>query len=138
MFSKSEKQIKKIDNAMEEIEASIHEKLYELGHMFYEINKDKDIDVQYKGKIDSIKQFEAQKKELFKEKLAIQGLMQCESCGSVISNESVFCNNCGNKVKDDGPVINKKRCKFCGTLIEENMKFCVSCGKLVEESREEA
>ena len=134
MFNKSEKEIKKIDKDMESVESNIRQKLYELGCLYFEANKE--MDTPYKDKIDGIKQLEADKKVLYHQKLAIQGLMQCESCGTVISGESTFCNKCGQRVKADIVENNKKQCAFCGTTIEEGMKFCVNCGKPVEEGED--
>lgn len=132
MFDKNKNEMKKIDKNIEKIEAVIHENIYEIGRLFYDTNNGKtDEDSTYKKWMDTVGQLEAQKKELYKEKLKLQGLMQCDYCNSIITYGSTFCNHCGQKLETDMTLEKKKICPFCGTQIEENMKFCVVCGKQV-------
>ena len=102
MFDKSEKQIKKIDKSLEQIELQIHENLLEIGRLFYETNKENDgYDSIYQKGMDTIHQLEAEKKKLYDERLKLQGLMQCGHCGSIIPYGSTFCSNCGQKQEDE-------------------------------------
>lgn len=135
--NKSEKEIKKIDKAMEQLDIRIREDAYEIGQLFYDTNKDnEDTDSIYQKWMDSIRQLEAEKKELYKEKLKLQGLMQCEHCNSIITYGSVFCNNCGQKQEAGIALEDKKICPFCGMKNEKDADFCVSCGKRMNESKE--
>ncbi len=98
MFDKSEKQIKKIDKSLEQIEAQIHENILEMGRLFYETNKENvEYDSIYQKGMNALRQLESDKKKLYSERLKLQGLMQCEQCGSIIPYGSTFCNNCGQK-----------------------------------------
>ncbi len=98
MFDKSEKQIKKIDKSLEQIETQIHENIFEIGRLFYDTNKKNGgYDSIYQKEMDAIRQLEVDKKKLYDERLKLQGLMQCGHCDSIIPYGSTFCNNCGQK-----------------------------------------
>lgn len=120
MFDKNKNEIKKVDKNIEKIEAMIHENFYEIGRLFYETNYGKaEEDSAYKKWMDAAGQLEAQKKELDKEKLKLQGLMKCDYCNSIINYGSVFCNRCGQKLDTDADLEKKKICLFCGAQMEE-------------------
>lgn len=139
MFDKNEREMKKIDKSMERLEASIHENACEIGHLFYNANKEKeDLDGIYRERMDVIRRLEEEKKELFREKLKLQGLMQCEYCNGIISYGSTFCNHCGQKLGTDDTSSDKKICQFCGVSNEEDADFCVGCGKRINERNGEA
>ena len=68
-----------------------------------------------------------------------KGLRNCLACGEVISLDSKFCTNCGEKqkpfkLKEDKKVIKKdeveveKVCPECGQVFEPTAKFCNKCG----------
>lgn len=50
--------------------------------------------------------------------------MKCEKCGNEIADNSVFCDNCGNKL----PEQQKKFCGNCGVEINNDAEFCGNCG----------
>lgn len=50
--------------------------------------------------------------------------MKCEKCGKEISDNSVFCNNCGSKLDER----QKKFCGNCGIELHSNAEFCGNCG----------
>lgn len=50
--------------------------------------------------------------------------MKCEKCGNEIADNSVFCDNCGNKL----PKQQKKFCGNCGAEIHNDAEFCGNCG----------
>ena len=140
MFDKKhDKEIKKIDKAMEKIDAEINKDAYEIGRLFYEANKENDnVDSIYQKWMDSIKQLEADKKELYKEKLKLQGLKQCGNCNSIIAYDSIFCNNCGQKQETETALEDIQICPFCGTKNNKNVNFCVGCVKQLNEREEES
>lgn len=109
MFDKNEKQIKKIDKSLEQIESQIHENILEIGQLFYETNKEKGgYDSIYQKGMDAIRQLEADRIKLYGERLKLQGLMQCEQCGSIIPYGSAFCNSCGQK-QENGTESNERK-----------------------------
>lgn len=50
--------------------------------------------------------------------------MKCEKCGNEIADNSVFCDNCGNKL----PKQQKKFCVNCGAEMNNDAEFCGNCG----------
>lgn len=78
---------------------------------------------------------EMNKKILFNKKLR-----KCSNCGEVISVESTYCQNCGDKQKpvkikeekqEKEPVKEEhldKVCPQCGLICETEAKYCLKCG----------
>ncbi len=133
MFDKSKNEMKKIEKNMDQVESRIRENICEIGRLFYDANKDKDeTDDSYKDLMETVRQLEKEKKELYREKLKLQGLMQCESCNNLIAYGSTFCNHCGQKTGMNISLEKKKICPFCGTQLDEDTLFCVSCGKQLD------
>ncbi len=56
-----------------------------------------------------------------------ENIMYCESCGTKLSAEAVFCINCGMKTQEDIPVV----CSVCKTALSDGAAFCVNCGAAV-------
>ncbi|MDF2540656.1 MAG: hypothetical protein K0S47_374 [Herbinix sp.] len=54
--------------------------------------------------------------------------MLCKGCGNQISNEYVFCPNCGYKNEPGNIPKNTKKCSECGKEFPEDRFFCDSCG----------
>ncbi|MDE6075636.1 MAG: zinc ribbon domain-containing protein, partial [Clostridia bacterium] len=52
--------------------------------------------------------------------------MQCKFCGTVNSDDAVYCKNCGKRL--DG----KKNCPACGTVIDVDSVYCNACGTRVD------
>lgn len=49
----------------------------------------------------------------------------CSNCGTMLSANSKFCPECGNKIE----IIKPSFCTECGEPITEGSKFCSGCGK---------
>lgn len=59
----------------------------------------------------------------------------CKKCKTYLSNESKFCNVCGEPQDD---VLDDKFCSFCGTKMKSNENICRKCGYAsVKENKEE-
>jgi len=100
VLDKSKNEIKKIDKNIGKIDVSIRDNIYEMGRLFYDENKGKSFeDSPYEKWMTAIGELEAEKQGLYREKLKLQGLMQCENCNSIISYGSTFCNHCGSKLE---------------------------------------
>ena len=56
--------------------------------------------------------------------------MYCENCGAQISDDSLFCPECGAR-QDTVTSLNqaKIRCPFCGKMVEPDSGYCEYCGK---------
>lgn len=122
-------------------ENDIQQKIFQLGKMYYAENKNKDaesIGQKYYDAIDFIRKLEENRKGFYKNKLRLEGQMQCENCGSIISYGSVFCSVCGKKAdeksEDDGIVsagAENLKCRNCGAVLEAGSLFCSACGEKV-------
>ena len=85
-------------------------------------------------KIDKLK---AEIEEMNSKILYNKGFRKCSNCGEIISKNSLFCENCGQKQK---PIKLKeekskkeeqeleKVCPQCGTVSDAKSKFCSKCG----------
>ena len=51
----------------------------------------------------------------------------CMACGTKISNNAIFCSNCGLKIAE------QTSCAECGEILLPNEKFCRHCGTEVNE-----
>lgn len=54
--------------------------------------------------------------------------MRCKKCGREVSDNSIFCINCGEKVEKS----TIKVCKKCGKENEDIYMFCSGCGSLLD------
>ena len=69
-----------------------------------------------------------------------KGIRVCATCGEMISVESTFCQNCGEKQRPVKLKVDKKEnkkeeeknedkiCPTCGQICEGKAKFCTKCG----------
>jgi|GEM_PF-395822 len=63
----------------------------------------------------------------------------CNFCSAVISETTVICPNCGNRLKSKNPPLvsvqqseNAKFCNSCGTKVNSSTPTCPRCGRLVD------
>lgn len=92
-------------------ENEIRGRIYQLGEMFYQVNKAKEkgeIDEQYYAMIELINRLEQNRRGCYKNKQRLEGHMMCEHCGAMIPYGSIFCNICGQRAegRTQVPVIN--------------------------------
>ena len=93
-------------SAVAKIKIDIHnketflEKQYALlGKAYYDAHKDED--VEEKAYFPSITEAEAELIRLHEELLAVQGAVECPSCGSKQSGDNAFCGDCGSSLKSE-------------------------------------
>lgn len=125
------------------IEEEIQEKIFLLGQMYYEKNKDnKEIQPDFYEQIDLITKLDENRKSFYMNKLKLEGKMMCANCGTVIPYGSIFCNNCGKRAdeKQESGSGSKKAgvrtCTVCGAELDEESLFCEQCGSKITDSGE--
>ena len=137
------KEVSEMDRVMESIsqtESELRQKLFQLGQMYYENNKDKtEVEAPYSQMVDQITKLDQNRKAFYKNKLRLEGLMICENCGKTIPYGSVYCSACGQKAdeKQESSETAEKadvgsKCKKCGHPMKPDSQFCASCGSPVE------
>lgn len=141
-FRAMTKEPTEMDRVMEniaQVESEIQQKIFQLGQMYYEENKNNcEMEEKYFAIVDLINKLDFNRKGFYKNKLRLEGQMMCENCGSVIPYGSMYCSICGQKADEKqenaGTVVNVEavKCKQCGMVLEEGSRFCVSCGAKVE------
>lgn len=120
--------VKKFDEQIAETESKIGNQFKELGMAYYKKHRNDDSE-EYKQFIQTVRELEQDKAVLEKNKLAAQGLRECDHCHQIITLDSAFCNKCGAKLEaivlssGDG-----KFCQACGASLDEGDSFCTSCG----------
>lgn len=63
----------------------------------------------------------------------------CTNCGAKILEGTKFCGSCGRAVpaaEQATPI--EKRCVSCGTIIQEGVAFCTNCGTSVQQTNTKA
>ncbi len=56
----------------------------------------------------------------------------CPSCGTVNSEGTKFCQDCGTKLEAPTPVPAENACPNCGAVNDTGVKFCRECGGRLE------
>lgn len=93
---KESAEVKQIRESLEQAERLLQDKIYQLGQAYYMDNCDKSgVEPKYREMMDIITRIEANRKGFEQEKLRLEGLMTCGSCGNVIPFGSVYCSICG-------------------------------------------
>lgn len=54
-------------------------------------------------------------------------MKKCPNCGAIVSDDSLYCGNCGNVISQ---II---KCPNCGKEVNSDAKFCSGCGCLLNE-----
>lgn len=125
------------------VEEEIQEKIFQLGQMYYEKNKDnKETEPDFYAQIDLITKLDENRKSFYMNKLRLEGKMMCANCGAVIPYGSIFCNICGKKASEkqesEGIVEGDKvkMCSSCGAKLDEDSLFCEICGNRISDGGE--
>lgn len=54
--------------------------------------------------------------------------MKCKKCGADLYSNDLFCNKCGEQVKQD------RKCPQCNAILRDNTVFCHQCGCRIEDT----
>lgn len=125
------------------VEEEIQEKIFQLGQMYYEKNKDnKEIEPDFYAQLDLITKLDENRKSFYMNKLRLEGKMMCANCGTVIPYGSIFCNVCGKKAneKQESEAVGEENsiriCAICGAKLDEDSMFCEMCGNRISDGGE--
>ncbi len=132
--------ISNVERNISDVQNALKEAYIELGKKYYESNKD-NVSAEFASQASKIKELIG-KEELWQQySLSIDGKVKCESCGAIITSDSLFCNKCGGSIKprdfsslgvaSEQPVesITVKKCPSCGSPLVEGAMFCEKCGQ---------
>ncbi len=61
--------------------------------------------------------------------------MKCPNCGNELSNNAIFCNNCGREVPARSKNADKIFCSNCGAELKSGTEFCGNCATPVSISQ---
>lgn len=124
------------------------EKIYEeIGKTVYDLYKSgEEVGKAFTKECKKIDKMKKEIDEMNKTILYNKGLRTCEKCGEVISTESTFCGNCGQKQKPvkikveskeekevEEEKLVEKVCPQCGLVCAAGSKFCTKCGYKIEK-----
>ncbi len=121
--------------------------LLALGNRVFDAEKD-DSSSAYLAEIAIVKECMENEKlhELYR--LSLEGKTKCDSCGAIITADSIFCNKCAAKVPERDfsviGVVSKPQiktqeiktnaCPQCGSTLSEGAAFCEKCGTKILSS----
>lgn len=64
--------------------------------------------------------------------------MKCLNCGNELSNDAMFCDNCGTVVARQSGGGDVMFCGICGASLASGAEFCGECGARVGEAKQES
>ena len=113
--------------------------LLNIGRQYIQTHDEKTADSSFQPMLEEYASLQKEIEEQEVQKLAVQGLRKCESCGNVLPLESAFCNKCGKKLE---PILvagvapapsaaDNKVCPKCGKPYTPDTVFCMNCGTKV-------
>lgn len=120
-------------------EDAVKESVQSLGRMYFEANQD-NTEAEFYSQISSVKECIEKEKLWYLYRLSLEDKTQCDSCGAIITADSVFCNKCGAGIKPrDFSVIgisqiqsnnnmSSNACPSCGSPLVAGAMFCEKCG----------
>ena len=131
----------KLKLSVSEKETDIEAIYEEMGKTVYDMyKKEEDVGKAFEKECKKIDKIKSEIDEMNKKILYNKGLRVCANCGEVISTESVFCGNCGQKqkpvkIKEEKKASKEKEekvtervCPQCGLICTPDAKFCNKCG----------
>lgn len=125
------------------VEEEIQEKIFQLGQMYYQKNKDnRELEPDFYEQLDIITKLDENRKSFYMNKLRLEGKMMCANCGTVIPYGSIFCNICGKRADEkqegegDSEADGIRKCTSCGAKLDEDSLFCEKCGNRIENGGE--
>lgn len=133
----------KVRIAISDKEASIEQSYIAMGRTVYEVyTKGEDVGKAFTKECKLVDKLTEEIEDMNKRILYNKKLRKCDNCFSIISLDSTYCENCGEKQKtiklknieekEDTKEQKKEHvervCPACGNICDENAKFCPKCG----------
>lgn len=136
--------ITRINSNISDEEKRISNFYTEIGKLYFSLHSE-DFESDFAGMFDGINVSKDKIKELRNELEQIKGVKRCPNCGAEVSNESVFCSGCGEKMPPEEqeaveePSVEEALTKESAAgqvVVEEvveavaqgNPKSCTNCG----------
>lgn len=122
--------------------AAVNNAIFELGKKYYEANQNNS-ESEFYDMIKTVNDCKHKSQLWYQYKLSLEGKMQCESCGAIITSDSVFCNKCGVSIKpiDFSSIVEipaqqtantaARVCPSCGNPVDADDIFCEKCGQKI-------
>ena len=134
--------IREAENGWMKAKKSMNDAIYELGKVYFEANKD-NTSSEFAAKIETINTKTKEEYIWHQYRLSLEGQRMCDSCNSLITSDSAFCNRCGaavtqidfssilnptNNMQSDSNANQGKNSPKCGKKLVEGALFCEACG----------
>lgn len=134
--------IREAENGWMRAKKSIDDAIYELGKAYFEAHKDNTAS-EFEEQIETINTKTKEEYIWHQYRLSLDEQRICDSCNSVITADSAFCNRCGkavtpidfssilgttNNMQAAGNTNQGKSCPKCGKKLVEGAMFCEVCG----------
>lgn len=133
--------IREAENGWMKAKKSMDDAIYELGKVYFEENKD-NTESEFTTQIETISAKTKEEYIWHQYRLSLDGQRMCDSCNSLITSDSAFCNRCGTAVMpiDFSSILgttnsmqetnntNQGCCPKCGKTLVEGALFCEACG----------
>lgn len=135
-------QIAEAENGRIGAKKAIDDAIYGLGKAYFEENKD-NTESEFAAQIDLVHTRIKEEYLWHQYRLSLDGQRMCDSCQSMITADSAFCNRCGAPVApmDFSPIVHITNpeqaanvsaqgpcCPKCGTQLIAGAMFCEACG----------
>ncbi len=122
----------KLNSAISDEQKKIEKAYEKIGRLYAERHADSP-EPDFVEYLDEIKASENAIAECQQKLQDLKGVTVCPACGAEVGTDSMFCPNCGNRMRTEPPKSQGPACPNCGAPLEPGSKFCTSCGVAVEE-----
>ncbi len=125
--------IARIHAAINEEEKKIEARYYQIGKL-YAVLHAKDPEPEMVAAVEAVLESAGKIAEYRKQIQTIRSIVVCEKCGAQLSDQALFCNNCGTRIAPMGQEeADRIICKGCGKPLAPGTRFCGGCGLPVTE-----
>lgn len=116
----------RLNSAINDCKNKIEFAYREIGN-FYVQKYSENPDPEIAEKVNLIKELEGSIKNMQEEIRKINGFIQCPKCGKIQKDGMIFCDVCGEKLREPEPAA--ECCPNCGMPYRPGAVFCTRCGR---------